>query len=62
MQHGDNHDADADMAFLRNQVRLAQELAKRRIEFGIVPLISCGEAEAKVHVSVSMMLQKEFLK
>lgn len=62
MQHRDNHAADADIVFLRNQVRLAQELAKRHIEFGIMPLVSCGEAEANVHVSVSKRLQEEFLK
>lgn len=62
MQHRDNCDADADVAFLRDQVRLAQELAKRHIEFAIIPLMSCTEKDATLKVYVSKELQKGFLK
>ena len=62
MQHRGNYDGEADVAFMRDQIRLAQELTKRHIEFGIIPLMSCKEESAQTYVSISKSLHKEFLK
>ena len=61
MQSRDNPYEQADIAFIREELRLAQELAKRHVEFVVVPLVTQGDAEARTLVSISGHLRRSFL-